>query len=63
MQKIETCINFMSQLEFIDKIIIGINDLNNLKKLKLKKVNFRQIYTQRSKIVKTIFVGDIKYEK
>ena len=53
-KKIETCINFMSQLKFIDKIIIGINDLKQLKEIiKTKKSKFpTNIYSKDQKLLK-----------
>ena len=63
--KLNSCINFIDNIKFIDKVIIGINDLNQLKEiLSVKKSNYpKKILSKNQKLIKPYLWNFKKNEK
>ena len=64
-KKIVSCINFVSKIKFIDKIIVGINNLEQLKQIiKIKESKYPiNIYSKDQKLLKPYLWKLRKYEK
>ncbi len=63
--KLTSCINFIDSVRFIDKIIIGINDINQLKEiLRVKKSKYpKKILSKNKKLIKPYLWNFKKNEK
>ena len=63
--KLASCINFIDSVRFIDKIIIGINNINQLKEiLRVKKSKYpKKILSKNKKLIKPYLWNFKKNEK
>ncbi len=63
--KLNSCINFIDNIKFIDKVIIGINHLNQLKEiLSVKKSDYpKKILSKNQKLIKPYLWNLKKNEK
>ena len=63
-KKLNSCINFINNVKFLDKIILGINDLDQLKEiLSVKKSHYpTNILSKNQKLIKP-FLWNLKNEK